>query len=524
MARTLLCATVTGSTMSELIAARDAAAAADMVELRLDGVLDLDVAGALRGRRKPVVVTCRPVWEGGRFDGSEDARVAVLSRALALDAEYVDIEWRALSTSKRLEELLRLHRPRVLVSMHDFAGVPNDLLARVRTMRSAGAALVKVAVTAARLTDTLPLLDIARAGDAVVVAMGDPGVPSRLLAARYGSRWTYAGDGIAPGQIPAERMVGQYGFRRVGPGTRLFGVVGTNAMHSLSPALHNAAFEAGGLDAVYVPLPTASFDDFLTYADAIGIEGASVTIPFKRDALRAADDADARTRRVGAANTLRRVQRGEQGAVRQEHGASQAWEATNTDIDGFLEPLDAALHIPLRDLRVSVLGAGGAARAVVVALQSRGARVTIHARREEQAREVASELRAAVGPWPPRPGSWDVLVNCTPLGSAGLPEVSPMAGEPLAGLLVYDLTYGAGESRLLREARAAGTRTLDGLPMLVAQAERQFEWWIGQPPRAGVMEAAARQRLDGADSGARPRSSMLAVALGAGSWALGAWV
>lgn len=496
MARTLLCETVTGTTMAELVAARDAAVAADMVELRLDGVRDLDVAGALRGRRKPVVVTCRPVWDGGRFDGPEEAREAVLGQALDLDAEFVDVEWRALSGSKRLGELVRRHAPRILLSMHDFAGVPGDLAQRARAMRSSGAGLVKVAVTAARLTDTLPLLDIARGGDAVVVAMGEPGVPSRLLAARYGSRWTYAGDGVAPGQVPAERMIGEYGFRRVGPDTRLFGVVSTNAMHSLSPALHNAAYEAAGLDAVYVPLPAASFDDFLAYADAIGIEGASVTIPFKRDALRAAGDADARTRRVGAANTLRREPAGKGGRSPLGSGESRAWEATNTDIDGFLEPLDTTLGVPLRDLRVSVLGAGGAARAVVVALQSRGARVTLHARREEQARETAGELGVAAGPWPPRPGSWDVLVNCTPLGGAGLRDVSPMAGEPLAGLLVYDLTYGTGESRLLREARAAGTRSLDGLPMLLAQAERQFEWWTGQRPPAGVMEAAARRRLD----------------------------
>jgi shikimate 5-dehydrogenase len=148
-------------------------------------------------------------------------------------------------------------------------------------------------------------------------------------------------------------------------------------------------------------------------------------------------------------------------------------------------------------MRASVLGAGGAARAVIVALMSRGALVTVHARRREQARDVAASLGAQDGPWPPSPGSWDLLVNCTPLGSASAPLESPLPGGPFDGRAVYDLAYGRQPSPLVREAMRAGCITLDGLPMLVAQAERQFEWWTGQPVAAGVMKAAA---LSGASS------------------------
>jgi shikimate 5-dehydrogenase len=126
---------------------------------------------------------------------------------------------------------------------------------------------------------------------------------------------------------------------------------------------------------------------------------------------------------------------------------------------------------------------------VVVALTSRGAQVTVHARRLEQAQDVAV-LGATAALLPPEPGSWDVLVNTTPLGGAASRHESPLPGGPFTGRLVYDLTYGAGESRLVREARAAGCLALDGLPMLVAQAEHQFEWWTGQRPQPGVMAAA----------------------------------
>src|ERR671930_2397972 len=118
----LLVETVTGRTMAELIAARDAVTRADLVELRLDGVEDVDVAGALRGRSRPVIVTVRPTWEGGRFEGREETRKGLLRQALDGGAEYVDVEWRA-----GFADLIARDTRRVVVSSHDFQGVPADL-------------------------------------------------------------------------------------------------------------------------------------------------------------------------------------------------------------------------------------------------------------------------------------------------------------------------------------------------------------------------------------------------------------
>ncbi len=475
----LLVETVTGRTMAELVAARDAAAAADVltdiVELRLDYVDRPDVAMALAGRRKPVIVTVRAKWEGGRFEGPEDQRKALLRAALDAGAEYVDIEWKA-----GFDDLVREFGARVVLSSHDFTGVPEDLAGQARAMRQTGAGIIKIAVTPERLVDTLPLREIAKGGDAVVLGMGDAGLPSRLLADRYGSRWTYAGNSVAPGQVPAARMVNEFRFREIGPATAIYGVVGGNAAQSFSPRMHNAAFRAAGIDAVYVPFRPHSIKDFFVFASVLDVVGASVTIPYKVDALTwPSVKTDAQTLAVGAANTLRRTEDG--------------WEATNTDVGGFLDPLLSACG-EITGLQASVLGAGGAARAVVAGLDSRGVTVTVHARREQQAAAVASGFshRVDAGPFPPSPGSWDLLVNCTPLGGAADREASPLPGGPFTGRVVYDLTYGPGESRLVREARQAGCTAIDGLPMLIAQAERQFEWWTGQRPQAGVMEKAAR--------------------------------
>jgi len=481
MTTALLCETVTGRTMAELVRARDEATHGDMVELRLDGVSDVDVAGALQGRRVPAIATCRPTWEGGRFDGSEEERARILAQALDAGAEYVDVEWRATQSGGDFTSVVSRDPARIVVSSHDFERVPSDLGDRVRAMRGIGAATIKVAFAVSRLSETLRLKDIGAVGDAVVIGMGEAGVPSRLLASHFGSKWTYAGHGIAPGQIPASMMTDDFHFFRVGSETAIYGVVSTNAMHSLSPVMHNAAFEEAGIDAVYVPLRACDFDDFLSFAAAMGVAGASITIPFKLDALRAATPADRITQTVGAANTLRRDGTG--------------WQATNTDVDGFLAPLDAVFGTRLRNARAAVLGAGGSARAVVAALRSRGVLVTVYARRPEQAQQLAQELDATAGEWPPATGSWDLLVNCTPLGGAGKRDESPLASELVVGPLVYDLTYGAGPSRLLRDGKAAGALTIDGLPMLIAQAERQFEWWTGRKPEPGVMAAAIQRKL-----------------------------
>lgn len=485
MAAAKLCVTVTGRTTAELRERRDRVIGADLVELRVDSVQDPDAAGALAGRRTPVIFTCRAAWEGGRFAGSEEERKRILADALELGAEYVDIEWRAGFG----DLITRRGGSGVVVSLHDFEGLPPDLDARAAAMRATGADVVKIAVKARRLTDCLTLRAIARASSqpTVVIGMGDAGVATRVLPSRFGSSWTYAGDGVAPGQIPAATVLDQYRFRSITERTAVYGVVGNPVGHSLSPAMHNAAFRAAGLDAVYLPLAAADFDDFLAFADALNLQGASVTAPFKVAARECAHKVDDAGRRVGAVNTLRR--RGQQ------------WEACNTDIPGFLAPLTSMMA--LRGIRATVLGAGGAARAVVDALLTAGARVTVAARNPVRARELAEASGVQAGSWPPGAGSWDLMVNATPIGTFPDVDDTPLPGGPFGTGVVYDLVYNPPETRLLRDARAAGCRTLGGLDMLIAQAERQFEWWTGRPAPDGVMRRSAHEALASDDWRAR---------------------
>jgi 3-dehydroquinate dehydratase/shikimate dehydrogenase len=446
-----------------------------MVELRLDTVHDPDAAGALLGRRIPAIVTCRPTWEGGCFTGSEEERKRLLSDALACGAEYIDVE----SSAGFGDLVIQTGGRRVVLSFHDFTGIPLDLDARLRAMRSTGAQVVKLAVKTRRLDDAIRLRALGTGGDdLVVIGMGEPGLVTRVLPSRFHSAWTYAGDLAGVGQLTSDAMLREFRVRDIGPETALYGLVGSPVAHSVSPAMHNAAFRQIGLDAVYLPLAATDVEDFVTFARAFALQGASVTIPFKVSLAGRVDEVSADARRIGAINTIRT--------------SNGRWIGDNSDLTGFLDPLSGHR---LEGARAAILGAGGAARSVAVALGSSGARVSIHARNRERAAHVAALVHGSVGQWPPPLGSWDLLVNCTPVGMYPHVHETPLPAESLGGGTVYDLVYNPQRTRLLCDAERAGCPTIGGLDMLVAQARQQVSSWTGVRPPVGVMQEAALRKL-----------------------------
>ena len=474
-----LCAVVTGRTIEELRRNRDAVTGADLVELRLDGLDRPDPEAALSGRRLPAICTCRPVWEGGAFDGPEEVRHGILRRALDGGAEFIDVEARADFS----QELIRARDGRgIVLSFHAFDGIPVDLEDRWHALCGSGAEVAKLAAAAGSLDDTRRIMALAGTRTAggqadgrrghVLIAMGDAGAATRVLAGRLGNRWTYAGAAVAPGQLPADRLLTEFRYRTLRADTAIYGVTGNPVMHSRSPAMHNAGFARLGIDAVYLPLQAADAADFVRFARALPLAGASITAPFKVPLMDVMDEIDPLARRVGAINTL---------VVREGR-----WVGANTDVHGFTAPLTR--RVSVRGRRAAILGAGGSARAVAVALADLGADVTVCARRPEAARELAALAGGSVGTFPPPPGSWDILVNTTPAAAGG---GNPMAGVPLEGEVVFDLIYTPPETPLLQAARAAGCVTIGGLEMLAAQAERQFELWTGQAPPAGLFAQAA---------------------------------
>jgi len=270
-------------------------------------------------------------------------------------------------------------------------------------------------------------------------------------------------------------------------------LLGDPVAHSVSPAMHNAAFRVLGLSGCYTArrVPPECLAEAVAELRRAEYRGANVTIPYKEAALSLVDDVAPDAAAIGAVNTIVR-----DGA--RLHG-------DNTDAAGLLAALEGDLGIVPYGLRILLLGAGGAARAAAAALLSHGpASLTIYNRDRARAERLATTMGARYG-GRVRAASHaealvegadvDLIVNAT---SAGLDCVSlPLDGlQPRSGAALYDMVYTPTPTPLMRELAARGTTVADGLSMLVAQAAASFALWTGQTPPTDVMRAAAREALD----------------------------
>jgi len=484
------------------LALDQAARLADLIELRLDclntsELLDFDQL-KLSERDKPLIITLRSPDQGGHNQLTASQRVEFWTRQLATGSKrFFDIEFDLLP---RIVERSSVDWSRVIVSHHDFNGVPDDIFQIFQRMLNSPAAIIKIAVKANDVVDCLPileLLDHARADQKQIIAigMGSAGVLTRILGPARGAFLTYAAlnrdAGTAPGQITAEQLRSVYRVDQIDTETFVCGIIGLPVMHSVSPHMHNAAFAELGLNGVYLPLEVRDVDAFFkrmvrpeTRELVWNLRGLSVTAPHKSTVMRYLDEVDEQAMRIGAVNTILVT--------------SEKLIGYNTDADGFLEPLLSKVS-SLVDLRIAVLGAGGAARAVLWALSDQKASVTLFARDPAKGAQLGRNFCVPVENFVDASFSdFDLVINTTPLGSYGnLVDQSPATVAQLAGAkLVYDLVYNPLGTKFLANGRAAGCDVLSGLDMLVAQARRQFEIWTGQGPDTAIMTAAAQRGLD----------------------------
>jgi shikimate dehydrogenase len=280
--------------------------------------------------------------------------------------------------------------------------------------------------------------------------------------------------------------------------TRLVGLIGWPVEHSLSPAMHNAAFAAFGLDWAYVPLPVhpRRVGEAVLGLRALSFAGANVTVPHKQAVIAHLDEVSPDAQTIGAVNTV----------VVTEDGKLTGH---NTDAAGFLRALNEAGFDPASQ-RCIVLGAGGSARAVVYALATAGARVVVLnrtvARAQTLVRSLLPHLPAgallASAPLTANDLSAHLdqarlLVNCTSAGMAPHVLRSPLPGGVILpwDMLVYDLVYNPVETLLLKQARSAGARPVGGLGMLVHQGAESFRLWTGREPPIDVMRQACLEEL-----------------------------
>lgn len=514
-----ICVPVCVRTVAELAeAVNRAAEVADIVELRLDclAIEELqqrygEIRAIIDERRQPVIVTLRPAQFGGARPIDESDRL--LSRmngwygATAEGVEYWDLEHDlALKLKKREREGWDLLQGgscdwrRTICSYHDFVGIPGDLETIFRDMASTSAGVLKIAVQADDAVDCLPIFKLLEQAkreqrELIAIAMGQAGVMTRILGPSQGSFLTYGSldddSATAPGQVTARELRDVYRIDSINAETEIMGVIGRPVAHSISPHIHNAAFADANLNAVFIPFEVHDLGGFMHRMVRPGsreidwnLRGLSVTAPHKTGVMKHLDWIETSAKEIGAVNTI----------VIQADGRLQGY---NTDAAGFIEPLKLRMQ-SLTGRSCAVIGAGGAARAVVWALRNAGAAITVFARNCDKAKGIAEDVGITCHPLAGATfEGFEVIVNATPLGTRGETETeTPVTAEELRGVrLAYDLVYNPIETPFLRAARAVGCETIGGLEMLIAQAVEQFTLWSGVGPSEEIMRRAAIKTL-----------------------------
>jgi 3-dehydroquinate dehydratase/shikimate dehydrogenase len=316
---------------------------------------------------------------------------------------------------------------------------------------------------------------------AIAICMGKAGIVSRIIAKKLDAFMTFASiedtAATAPGQLTIEQMK-SYRFDIINNKTELFGVIADPVAHSISPAVHNACFAAEKMNRVYLPLLVAGgqndFNEFMnntTSRPYLDFKGLSVTIPHKTSALEYAREKgeyiEALAAKIGAVNTL-------------TIGINERISVFNTDYAGAMDALSNAMGITRKQLHgktAAVIGAGGAARAIIAGLVDVGAKVIIYNRTISRAHGLAIEFDCrGEGLDDIKNLDAEIIINCTSIGMSPEINASPVPAQCLkSSMTVFDTVYNPAETLLLKQAKQAGAKTVSGIEMFINQAGEQFK-------------------------------------------------
>ena len=464
------------------------------LEFRLDYLGDasagVDLIRAFRDRYSDaqVLATCRHKQSLGRFSGSLQRQLEILQAAGNAGAVAVDLELESAERAGAIAAKLREHSA-LIVSYHSFQNTPAPA-GVLRRLQRIPADAYKLVTTACKPNDNLRLSDFVKAYRGVPLiafAMSETGLATRILGPAFGCAFTYAAPsddaGTAPGQVPAKLMRSLYRTDKLSQHTHIYGVIADPVAHSKSPIIHNRAFQAKRIDAVYLPFLVAPshLSDWMKLAAKLPVCGFSVTIPHKQKMIRHIEIVEPLAKRIGAVNTVWRK--------------AGKWRGTNTDVEGFMKPLQR--HIRPANSSILIAGYGGAARAAAIALADAGARITITGRSTTRAQDLARILKAAVVSLKQaQTQSYDALIHATPVGMLPRPEET-LFPDRVPASLVLDMVYNPHETLLLKQAKEQGSTVIYGAEMLLEQAACQFEIWTGESAPRVVMQSALEQALSG---------------------------
>lgn len=471
-----------------------AKAGAEVLELRTDYLIDLDInklKELIYSARKPglsIIVTCRDPRQGGQNNLPALLRKQILVEAVKSGADLIDCEF--INFVKDFEDDLKKalaenKKTKLILSEHNFKE-PFDNLAEIyeEIYSIYPDVIAKTAYQVNHINDCFAALDILHEyrEKAIAICMGESGIISRILAKKLRAFLTFASTEeytqTAPGQITVEKIKNLYRYDSIDKNTEFFGVIADPVGHSISPQVHNACFAVKRMNKVYLPLRViggqAEFNYFLDNITArkwLDFKGFSVTIPHKVSALEFAQKKGEYIEpvavQIGAVNTL-------------VVGANERISGFNTDYAGAMDALTETMGISKKQLKgksVAVLGAGGVARAIAAGLVDVGAKITIYNRTLSKAEGMAKDFKChSAGEDEIKNTDAEIIINCTSIGMYPKTDASPLPKECIkTSMTVFDTVYNPLETKLLKEAKHAGAKTVNGAEMFINQAAEQFK-------------------------------------------------
>ena len=483
--KTGICAVIAAGNVKDALADMKKAESADLVELRLDFIKNIDenkVKELMNNKNQKIIATCRPVKFGGLFRGEKKERLAVLNKAVELGADFVDVEF----GSEIAADIIKNKKSSgIIVSHHDFNEMPSSekLESIYSQINKLNPDFVKIVTAANSINDNFIIFDLLKnKSNLISFCMGQEGEISRILAPKFGSAVTYCSTAknkeSASGQITLEEMKNLYHADLINPQTNVIGIIGEFAENSMSKYMHNPNFVKNNLNFVYVPFKVSpnELNKFMDNFNKFDFKGAAVTIPHKESIIGLIHNVDETADEIGAVNTLVM----DKGKV----------IGYNTDYYGAVESLKE-ITTP-KNKKVLVIGAGGAARAVVYGLKKEGAEITIVNRTEGKAKEIADEFHVDFDKMKNIKSlarQADVIINTTSLGMAPLEKGCALKENELPeGKIVMDVVYKPIITKLIKLAQKKKCKTITGDRMLIYQAVRQFELWTKINPGFREME------------------------------------
>lgn len=464
---------------------------ADLVELRLDRLAGFDLPVIREARKEilgPMIATLRSRKQGGKSGLTGLEREAMLAEMLESDFEYVDLE---LDTDRSFMKRNPLPEsgPEIIVSSHFAAPASRETVEKKLEEASLLGDIAKVAMPCENATQALMLAHIGLSFSRlnkrfILIGMGTQGQLTRVFADRIGSEMAFAclsGREAAPGQLDIQTQAALLTKRRT-----VFGLIGHPVSHSVSKPMQEAALKNLSLTGAYLPLdfPAREFDGNAVRAlKTLGFEGLNVTLPHKGIAFKLCD------RRGDSANATK--------AVNTISFRGREVIGENTDVNGFSRLLDGKMTIT-KYTDTLLIGAGGAARAVAYVLSERKAKLSVtdieKSRADELAKKFGARSLSLKRLWKSS-RSFDLVVNCTPVGMKGVPGTPLKASFVKPGSMFIDVIYNPPVTRAMQTAEKRRAKAYGGLEMLVQQGAESFRLWTGLEPNVDAMREAAGRAL-----------------------------